>query len=165
MHFYACTHITRPVMAPVDAKNSALLHFHLHGGVARGMVLHGRQMPSSCFAYPLPGSRARFLLTSRLHARGTPTMTSVVTVLACVAIPVLCGYRNKNRATGPRSRPPLADTAQDVHIRRRVQHAASGMGVCLGYKWAITDAPTGEEEAMLPKSMYVFSCVGKGRSV
>lgn len=68
-------------------------------------------------------------------------MASVVTVLACVAIPVICAYQY--RVTGPRRQLPR-DTAQDIHLRRRAQHAASGMGICLGYKWAIPDARTGE---------------------
>lgn len=91
-----------------------------------------------------------------LHTvRGTPTMASVVTVLACVLIPVVCACQNKNRVTGP-GRP---DTAQDVHVRRRVQHFCSGMALTLGYKWAITDARTGEEGSIVAQEdVFCFVC-------
>ena len=91
----------------------------------------------------------------RTAVRGSPNMASVVTVLACVAIPVVCACQNKNRVTGP-GRP---DTAQDVHVRRRVQHFCSGMALTLGYKWAITDARTGEEGSIVAQEdVFCFVC-------
>lgn len=85
-------------------------------------------------------------------------MSSVVTVLACVAIPLVFAYENKNRVTGPGGQP---SRRQDLHLRRRVQHAASGMCMCLGYKWVITDAQTGEEEGIVAEEHALY-CVGDG---
>lgn len=72
------------------------------------------------------------------------TMASVATVLVCVALPLVFAYRNT--MTG--SNEHTARTAQNVHLRRRVQHAASGLGICLGYRWVITDASTGKREGI-----------------
>lgn len=67
------------------------------------------------------------------------TMASVVTVLVCVALPLVFSYRNA--MTGENDR--TAHTAQNVHFRRRVQHAASGIVICVGYQWIITERWTG----------------------
>lgn len=69
-------------------------------------------------------------------------MASVLVVLFCVSLPVILSYGGKiSEANG---RPLIRRTAQNVHLRRRLQHATCGVAISAGYKWVIRDARTGE---------------------
>lgn len=72
-------------------------------------------------------------------------MASVIIVLVCLALPLAFTYRTKRTPWGGSSgRSPLPSrTAQSVHWRRRLQHAACGLAILWGYLWIITDAWTG----------------------
>lgn len=71
-------------------------------------------------------------------------MASVATVLVCVALPLVFAYRNTAVAGSNDSKDTAVRTAQNVHLRRRVQHAASGIVIYIGYQWIITEARTGK---------------------
>ncbi len=84
-------------------------------------------------------------------------MASTATVLVCLAIPLVFAYRNSMMGSSP---PPgtTARTAQHLHLRRRCQHAASGMGIFAGYKWFVTEARAGGgEEALAGKCLQCCS--------
>ncbi|CAN0362127.1 unnamed protein product, partial [Laminaria digitata] len=54
--------------------------------------------------------------------------------------PVILSYGGKT--SGANGRPLIRRTAQNVHLRRRLQHAACGISIAAGYKWVTRDAWT-----------------------
>lgn len=70
-------------------------------------------------------------------------MATIAVVLFCVSLPVILSYGGKT--SGANGRPLIRRTAQNVHLRRRLQHAACGISIAAGYKWVTRDAWTGEQ--------------------
>lgn len=70
-------------------------------------------------------------------------MSSVVVILVGLAIPLCVSYQGKGTVITAKQQILPNNTAQDVHWRRRIQHAACGLVIASGYKWVIIDALTG----------------------
>ncbi|CAM9183305.1 unnamed protein product, partial [Hapterophycus canaliculatus] len=66
-------------------------------------------------------------------------MSSAIIVLVCMALPLAFTFRAKT-SSGSTGRSSLPErTAQNIHWRRRLQHATCGLSIVGGYLWVITD--------------------------
>lgn len=70
-------------------------------------------------------------------------MSSVVVILVCFAIPLCISYQGKGTVLTAKQQVLSNNTAQNLHWRRRLQHAACGLVIASGYQWVIIDALTG----------------------
>lgn len=156
---------------PAD-KDDRQIYFTYSRSAQRKPVVRGVVKPARLFPFCFRFCRCSLLVCRRCrcktHAdlrlsqlvyRCRHDMASVIVVLVCLSLPVILSYGGdkKSEANGL---PLIRRTAQNVHLRRRLQHAACGISIAAGYKWIIRDAWTGER--CLDHCLTV--CLGRGSS-